>query len=167
MRVRWGTFGSVPTIFGILPNVVGRQGASSRMVGEHWQGASEAGKVPNFEKNFGRSIARQRDARRTSPCILHTFQSVNLPHGQWPAPMGSWRVLLFCRFPIGLLCSGIFGFVWIYVLEVPDPDDVPHYNLGVVTFAISTWIEMLAEPLWVVSQILLYVRIRVRVLGKL
>ncbi len=25
-------------------------------------------------------------------CILHTFQSINPPHGQWPAPMGSWRV---------------------------------------------------------------------------
>ncbi len=24
--------------------------------------------------------------------ILHTFQSVNPPHKQWPAPMGSWRV---------------------------------------------------------------------------
>ncbi len=29
MRVRQGTFGSVPTKFGILPNVVGQQGASS------------------------------------------------------------------------------------------------------------------------------------------
>ncbi len=28
-------------------------------------------------------------------CILHTFQSVNPPHGQWPAPMGSWRVPVF------------------------------------------------------------------------
>ncbi len=35
------------------------------------------------------------DARRTSPCILHTFQSVYPPHGQWPAPMGSWRVYNF------------------------------------------------------------------------
>ena len=28
----------------------------------------------------------------SSPCILHTFQSVNPSHWQWPAPMGSWRV---------------------------------------------------------------------------
>ena len=35
------------------------------------------------------------DARCTSPCILHAFQSVCPPHGQWPAPMGSWRVMLF------------------------------------------------------------------------
>ncbi len=30
-----------------------------------------------------------------SPCILHTFQSVIPPHGQWPAPMGSWRVYIW------------------------------------------------------------------------
>ncbi len=28
----------------------------------------------------------------TSPCMLQTIQSANPPHGQWPAPMGSWRV---------------------------------------------------------------------------
>ena len=50
MRVRWGTFSSVPTIFGILPNVVGRQRASSRRLRENWQGASTAGKVPNLKK---------------------------------------------------------------------------------------------------------------------
>ncbi len=38
-------------------------------------------------------LKQQRDARHTSPCILLTFQSVNPPHGQWPAPMGSWRVI--------------------------------------------------------------------------
>ncbi len=29
------------------------------------------------------------------PRILHTFHSENPPDGQWPAPMGSWRVFLF------------------------------------------------------------------------
>ena len=33
------------------------------------------------------------DARCTSAYILRIFQSVNPPHGQWPAPMGSWRVV--------------------------------------------------------------------------
>ena len=47
VRVRWGTFGSVPTIFGILPNFVKRQGASSRKVSNYWQCAIMAGKVPN------------------------------------------------------------------------------------------------------------------------
>ncbi len=30
---------------------------------------------------------------RTSPSILHTFWSVHPHHWQWPAPMGSWRVI--------------------------------------------------------------------------
>ena len=29
--------------------------------------------------------------------ILRTFQSVNPPHGQWPAPMGSWRVSYYSK----------------------------------------------------------------------
>ncbi len=37
------------------------------------------------------------DARCSSPCILHTFPSVYLPHWQWPAPMGSWRVQYTCK----------------------------------------------------------------------
>ena len=49
----WGTFGNVPTIFGILPNVVGGQGASSRKVSQHWQVAIMVGKVPNLAKNVG------------------------------------------------------------------------------------------------------------------
>ncbi len=31
--------------------------------------------------------------RGVPPCILHTFQSVYTPYGQWPAPIGSWRVV--------------------------------------------------------------------------
>ena len=39
-------------------------------------------------------------ARSTSPCILHTFESANQSHGQWPAPMGSWRVQYYGRYSI-------------------------------------------------------------------
>ena len=35
--------------------------------------------------------------------ILHTFRSVYPPHGQWPAPIGSWRVLHFPLPPEQLL----------------------------------------------------------------
>ena len=37
-------------------------------------------------------IGPMDDARRSSPCILHTNLSVYPPNGPWPAPMGSWRV---------------------------------------------------------------------------
>ena len=59
---------------------------------EYWQGARVAGKVPKLKRVPGRSVARQRDASCTSPSILHISQSVYPPHGQWPAPSGSWRV---------------------------------------------------------------------------
>ncbi len=116
-------FASLPTNFGSLPNVVERQGAPSRKVSQYWKVASVAGKMPNLPyvverqgapftmisqywqvarvagkrpnlpKDPGRSIARQRDARCSSLCILYTIRSVYPPHGQWPAPMGSWGVV--------------------------------------------------------------------------
>ncbi len=49
-RVRWGTFGSVPTKFGIVPNIIGHQGASSRKVSQCWQVANVAGMVPKMLK---------------------------------------------------------------------------------------------------------------------
>ncbi len=52
LRGRWGTFGSVPTNFGSLPNVEGQQGVSSRTTWEYWQGASVAGKVPKNMFHF-------------------------------------------------------------------------------------------------------------------
>ena len=45
-RVRWGTFGSVPTISGSLPNVVKQRGALLKNVSHYWQCAILAGKVP-------------------------------------------------------------------------------------------------------------------------
>ncbi len=45
-RVRWGTYGSMPTNFGKLPKVIERREASCRWVSKYWQVASVAGKVP-------------------------------------------------------------------------------------------------------------------------
>ncbi len=97
-RVRWGTIGSMPTNFGNLSKVAERQGDSSRKVFQFWQVASVAGNVPNLKKVPVQSIALQRNARCSSPCILHTFRSVNPPHWQWPAPMGSWRVYCYVEY---------------------------------------------------------------------
>ena len=49
----------------------------------------------------------------------------------------------------------------MYVLEQPDPHTVPYYHLGVITFAASTVIKILAEPVRMASQIMLYARLRV------
>ncbi len=39
-----GTLGSVPTIFGMLPNVVEQRGVSSRTIWEYWHNATVDGK---------------------------------------------------------------------------------------------------------------------------
>ncbi len=93
-----GYFGQCANYYWHFAKCCRTTGASYRMIWKYWQGARVAGKVPNVEKVPGRSIARQRDARRTSPCVLHTFRSVFLPNGQWPAPSGSWRVFYFLLF---------------------------------------------------------------------
>ncbi len=69
--------------------------------------------------------------------------------------------LLCPRFPIGVTCAAVFGFVWLFLLEHPDPISIPHYDLGVKVFAMSTLIKLLGEPMRMASQILLYPRIRV------
>ncbi len=33
---------------------------------------------------------------------IHTFRSVFPPNGQWPAPIGSWRVDYYPTFPFGI-----------------------------------------------------------------
>ena len=70
----------MPTNFGSLPNVVERQGASSRKVSQCWQVATVAGKVPNLEKVPGGSIAR------CVPLYVYYIQ-----FGQYTHPMGSGR----------------------------------------------------------------------------
>ena len=49
-------------------------------------------------------------ARCSSPCILHTIRSVYPPHGQWPAPMGSWWVyywqLMRQHMALCVICNG-------------------------------------------------------------
>ncbi len=82
--IRWGTFGSVPTIFGILPNVVERQGASSRTIREYLQGASVAGKVPNLENVLAE--ASRDSAMRGVPLHVYCIHLSQETH-----PMGSGR----------------------------------------------------------------------------
>ena len=48
--------------------------------------------------------------------------------------------------------------MWIHLLDSP-PD--PHYKLGVLCFAVAAVIEVLAEPLYVVGQSFLFVKLKV------
>ncbi|MEE6519978.1 hypothetical protein FKM82_017748 [Ascaphus truei] len=63
--------------------------------------------------------------------------------------------------PLGICWSLLLGWVWLRVLEVPDPEVIPHYGTGVLAFGFSAVVELLAEPFWVLAQSHLLVRLKV------
>ncbi|XP_064422197.1 protein RFT1 homolog [Latimeria chalumnae] len=69
--------------------------------------------------------------------------------------------LLWLTVPLGAAWSLLLGWVWLRLLEVPDPALIPHYEVGVVLFGLSAVVELLAEPLWVLAQANMFVRIKV------
>lgn len=76
----------------------------------------------------------------------------------------SWRQvinLLWLTLPLGVLGALLLASVWLWLLEVPDPDVVPYYGPAVVLFALSGVQELLAEPLWVLAQAHMFVRLKV------
>ncbi|XP_005103879.1 protein RFT1 homolog [Aplysia californica] len=76
-----------------------------------------------------------------------------------------WRQvinLLWCTVPLAGLCCSLLTFVWLHLLD--NPADA-HYSTGVICFAVSTVIEVLAEPLFVVGQAFLFVKLKVLFLG--
>uniref|UniRef100_A0A8C3ABJ8 Protein RFT1 homolog n=1 Tax=Cyclopterus lumpus TaxID=8103 RepID=A0A8C3ABJ8_CYCLU len=76
----------------------------------------------------------------------------------------SWRQvinLLWLTLPLGVLWAALLVCVWLWLLEVPDPQAVPYYGPAVVMFALSGVQELLAEPLWVLAQAHMFVRLKV------
>lgn len=76
-----------------------------------------------------------------------------------------WRQiinLLWCTLPLAAVCAVCLALVWTQLLDRP-PD--PHYTSGVLCFAVATVIEVLAEPLFVVGQAFLFVKLKVLFLG--
>lgn len=65
------------------------------------------------------------------------------------------------RLPLGVLWALLLACVWLWLLEVPDPQAVPYYGPAVVLFALSGVQELLAEPLWVLAQAHMFVRLKV------
>ena len=57
--------------------------------------------------------------------------------------------------------SLFLGWVWLQLLEVPDPHVVPHYGTGVVVFGFSAVVELLGEPFWVLAQAHMFVKLKV------
>ncbi|KAL5014217.1 hypothetical protein ScPMuIL_008487 [Solemya velum] len=80
----------------------------------------------------------------------------------------NWRQvvnLMWCTTPLCIVCSLILGYLWLYVLEAPDPEIVPYYGFGVLCYALSTVIAVIARPLYVVGQAHLFVKLKVLSLG--
>uniref|UniRef100_A0A674MZI3 Protein RFT1 homolog n=1 Tax=Takifugu rubripes TaxID=31033 RepID=A0A674MZI3_TAKRU len=76
----------------------------------------------------------------------------------------SWRQvinLLWLTLPLSVVWAALLVWVWLWLLEVPDPQSVPHYGSAVVLFALSGVQELLAEPLWVLAQAHMFVRLKV------
>ncbi|XP_004864409.1 protein RFT1 homolog isoform X3 [Heterocephalus glaber] len=69
--------------------------------------------------------------------------------------------LLWLTVPLGVFWSLFLGWVWLKLLEVPDPDVVPHYGTGVVLFGLSAVVELLGEPFWVLAQAHMFIRLKV------
>ncbi|XP_012316148.2 protein RFT1 homolog isoform X3 [Aotus nancymaae] len=69
--------------------------------------------------------------------------------------------LLWLTAPLGVFWSLFLGWVWLQLLEVPDPNVAPHYAAGVVLFGLSAVVELLGEPLWFLAQAHMFVKLKV------
>ncbi|XP_052045949.1 protein RFT1 homolog isoform X2 [Apodemus sylvaticus] len=69
--------------------------------------------------------------------------------------------LLWLTVPLGIFWSLSLGWVWLQLLEVPDPNVVPYYGAGVLLFALSAVVELLGEPFWVLAQAHMFVKLKV------
>lgn len=65
------------------------------------------------------------------------------------------------RLPLGVLWAALLICVWLWLLEAPDPQSVPYYGPAVVLFALAGVQELLSEPLWVLAQAHMFVKLKV------
>ncbi|XP_071082432.1 man(5)GlcNAc(2)-PP-dolichol translocation protein RFT1-like isoform X2 [Haliotis cracherodii] len=74
-----------------------------------------------------------------------------------------WRQvinLMWCAVPISLVFGTVLGSVWMFALKLPDPEAVPYYNIGVVCFCLTSVLECIADPLWLVARAHLFVKLK-------
>ncbi|EPY76911.1 protein RFT1 isoform 4-like protein [Camelus ferus] len=69
--------------------------------------------------------------------------------------------LLWLTVPLGVFWSLFLGWVWLQLLDVPDPNVIPHYGTGVLVFGLSAVVELLGEPFWVLAQAHMFVKLKV------
>ncbi|XP_072329253.1 man(5)GlcNAc(2)-PP-dolichol translocation protein RFT1 isoform X3 [Scyliorhinus torazame] len=69
--------------------------------------------------------------------------------------------LLWLTVPLGVLWALLLCWIWLQLVTIPDPALIPHYEVGVVAFGLSAIVELLSEPLWVLAQAHMLVRLKV------
>uniref|UniRef100_H2YH75 Protein RFT1 homolog n=1 Tax=Ciona savignyi TaxID=51511 RepID=H2YH75_CIOSA len=69
--------------------------------------------------------------------------------------------LLWCMLPVGIVITVFTTYFWRNILENPDPSMVGNYPEAVVVFGTCACMELVAEPLWVVAQLFLFVKLKV------
>uniref|UniRef100_A0A8C4XF20 Protein RFT1 homolog n=1 Tax=Erpetoichthys calabaricus TaxID=27687 RepID=A0A8C4XF20_ERPCA len=69
--------------------------------------------------------------------------------------------LLWMTVPLGTVWALLLGWVWLRLLETPDPLSIPHYEFGVLVFGLSAVVELLSEPLWILAQAHMFVKLKV------
>ena len=65
------------------------------------------------------------------------------------------------RIPLGCISASLLSFIWLHLLELPDSSLISFYNYAVIGYALSAIVELLSEPLFVIGQVLLFIRIKV------
>lgn len=74
----------------------------------------------------------------------------------WPQVIN----LVWITVPICCILSLTLGYVWINLLSQPSPNVVFHYKVGVWAIGISCIIDMCCEPLYLITQAFLFVKLR-------
>ncbi|XP_062854204.1 protein RFT1 homolog [Trichomycterus rosablanca] len=76
----------------------------------------------------------------------------------------NWRQvinLLWFTLPLGCLWGALLVCVWLWLLQAPDSQTIPHYGPAVGIFCMAALTELLAEPLWVLAHAHMLVRLKV------
>ena len=73
--------------------------------------------------------------------------------------------LVWLTVPLGVFASLVFGFIWLNWLEMAPVELQRDYSVSVLCFAFCAVLELMAEPLWIVFQCHLFVRLKVVIEG--
>lgn len=94
----------------------------------------------------------------TTQACLSVERTADLALPQWKkVAQIAWLTV-----PVGLATAAVLGVVWTQLLTRPDSEV---YIPAVAAFALSAVIELTAEPLWILGQLQLYVRLKVAAEG--